>query len=439
MNRQKLNKSMFSNNYEGEEHKLDWSEHIFSGSNNNKYILIKRIGYGSYSSVWVAYKLNDNSNHFYAIKIHNTEDIKEGLKEIQIYTKFKKLCIPNIIKCVDQFVITKTIKKGESKHICIVLDLLACSLYDLLKSDKYAKGLHIDSVINITKQILESLNILHNNDIIHTDIKPENILLNGITFENKKILDDIKKKNGIKSIKKYIEKNIELFTDSDDDYSSSEMSYSDSDISDCSEKQFEDQISLLNFDSENSELIYSSNDEYIDNSKTPILLDTKYIENPNIVLTDLGTCLSKDERKRKSIQTKYYKAPEVLLKIGYDTKADIWALGCTIYELLTGEILFDPDNVKDQLTRYHLKSIIEIVGPIPEYMINNSFLKEVYFTTDYKLKGTVFYKNNTQKILNISSDPKYKKFLSCIFEMLEIDPIKRPSSLDLYKKLESLF
>ena len=72
-------------------------------------------------------------------------------------------------------------------------------------------------------------------------------------------------------------------------------------------------------------------------------------------------------------------------------------------------------------------------------MINNSFLKEVYFTTDYKLKGTVFYKNNTQKILNISSDPKYKKFLSCIFEMLEIDPIKRPSSLDLYKKLESLF
>ena len=39
---------------------------------NNKYALIDKIGYGSYSSVWLAYCINDDV--FYAIKIQNFED-----------------------------------------------------------------------------------------------------------------------------------------------------------------------------------------------------------------------------------------------------------------------------------------------------------------------------------------------------------------------------
>ena len=311
--------------------------------------MIKRIGYGSYSSVWLAYKLNNNnkSNNIYAIKIHNTEDIKEGLKEIKIYKKFKELNIPNIIHCIDEFVINKTTSKNTSKHVCIVLDLYACSLYDLINSNKYKNGIDIDIVINITIQILKSLQKMHENGIIHTDIKPENILLSGINNENKKILDNIKNKIGLKSIKKYIEKNIELFSETDDDYTSSENE-SDELSSICSQKQDEDEISLLSIDDDNYDISSTDINNLSESCEDidEVLIDEKYLKNPEIVITDLGTCQQKNEKQKKSIQTKYYKSPEVLLRLGYDNKSDIWALGCTIYELITGKILFDTDDEK---------------------------------------------------------------------------------------------
>lgn len=62
-------------------------------------------------------------------------------------------------------------------HTCLVFQPLGCSLYKLIVKNKY-QGLPIEVVKSITKQILEGLHFLHIKcNIIHTDIKPENILL----------------------------------------------------------------------------------------------------------------------------------------------------------------------------------------------------------------------------------------------------------------------
>jgi len=440
----KLNKKNISDDFKGVEYKIDWTGEIFNGSNNNKYILIKRIGYGSYSSVWLTYKLNNNnkSNNIYAIKIHNTGDIKEGLKEIKIYKKFKELKIPNAINCVDEFVINKTTNKNTSKHVCIVLDLYACSLYDLINSGKYKNGLDIDLVINITKQILESLQKMHENGIIHTDIKPENILLSGINNDNKKILDNIKNKIGLKSIKKYIEKNIELFSDSSDDYTSSSYD-SDESSSICSQKQDEDEISLLSIDEDDYDFSSSDINNLSESNEEPDeepdeeLINDDYLKNPKIVITDLGTCEQKNEKQKKSIQTKYYKSPEVLLRLGYDSKSDIWALGCTIYELITGKILFDTDDERDEQIRTHLKKIIEISGPIPDEMINKSYMKEAYFTKDNRLKKTQKFTNSINKLSSLGKTDYHKKFIQIVCNMLQTSSEKRPSSKSCLEFIKS--
>ena len=43
---------------------------------------------------------------------------------------------------------------------------------------------------------------------------------------------------------------------------------------------------------------------------------------------------------KKTIQTRYYRAPEVIYD-EYDIECDMWSIGCIIYELITGEYLFD--------------------------------------------------------------------------------------------------
>ena len=56
-----------------------------------KYNIISELGRGSYSIVWLAFNIEDSN--YYAVKIHNPEDFKEGLEELNIMkTKLASLC-----------------------------------------------------------------------------------------------------------------------------------------------------------------------------------------------------------------------------------------------------------------------------------------------------------------------------------------------------------
>lgn len=78
-----------------------------------------------------------------------------------------------IVRLLNHFTITGR----NGVHTCLVFQPLGCSLYKLIVKNKY-QGLPIEVVKSITRQILEGLHFLHSKcNIIHTDIKPENILL----------------------------------------------------------------------------------------------------------------------------------------------------------------------------------------------------------------------------------------------------------------------
>ena len=42
------------------------------------------------------------------------------------------------------------------------------------------------------------------------------------------------------------------------------------------------------------------------------------------------------------IQTRQYRSPEVIIGADYNTSADIWSFACTIFEMVTGDFLFEP-------------------------------------------------------------------------------------------------
>ena len=61
-------------------------------------------------------------------------------------------------------------------HLCIVFELLSFNLFELLKANKF-KGFSNTLLRRFTLQILNALSFLKKNQIIHCDLKPENIIL----------------------------------------------------------------------------------------------------------------------------------------------------------------------------------------------------------------------------------------------------------------------
>ncbi|CAL1705919.1 unnamed protein product [Somion occarium] len=82
-----------------------------------------------------------------------------------------------------------------------------------------------------------------------------------------------------------------------------------------------------------------------------------------VKLTDYGTAMPSYTKRERLIQPEALRAPEVLLGCTWGPSADIWNLGCLIFELLTGGCLFRPsDGPNYTASQQHLASIFAIVG-----------------------------------------------------------------------------
>jgi dual-specificity kinase/CDC-like kinase len=91
----------------------------------------------------------------------------------------------------------------------------------------------------------------------------------------------------------------------------------------------------------------------------------------NIKLIDFGGATYDDRHKSKLINTRQYRAPEVILGVGWSMPSDVWSVGCIVAELASGELLFSThDNLE------HLGLIEKRVGAFPESMIRGSKLAE---------------------------------------------------------------
>eukprot|EP00756_Hemistasia_phaeocysticola_P028183 Hpha_TRINITY_DN16162_c1_g5::TRINITY_DN16162_c1_g5_i1::g.9054::m.9054 len=66
----------------------------------------------------------------------------------------------------------------------------------------------------------------------------------------------------------------------------------------------------------------------------------------------------KGERERDEINTRPYRAPEVIMRSGWTFPCDVWAVGCTFYEAATGERLFP--NICDD--RAHMGAVERVVA-----------------------------------------------------------------------------
>lgn len=83
----------------------------------------------------------------------------------------------------------------------------------------------------------------------------------------------------------------------------------------------------------------------------------------NLKIVDMGNACYIDKHYSDVIQTREYRSPEVILEGEYDATADIWSLACMVFELATGDYLFDPKKGKTYTKNDdHLATISELIG-----------------------------------------------------------------------------
>jgi len=97
-------------------------------------------------------------------------------------------------------------------------------------------------------------------------------------------------------------------------------------------------------------------------------------------VADLGNACWIEKHFSDDIQTRQYRGPETIINAGYDTSADIWSLACMVFELVTGDYLFDP-KASEEYPRDedHLALFVELLGPMPKPLIDRGRRSTTYF------------------------------------------------------------
>ena len=158
----------------------------------DKYNIIKKIGSGSFGEV---YKVQDiNTQEVFAIKIENNTKIPRLKYEMKLYNELKDgFGIPKI----------KSYSTILDRNI-LVMDYLGPSLEDLFEfcNNKFS----LKTVSMLALQLLDRIEFIHSNNIIHRDIKPDNFLIGSGKKKNQIYIIDLGlSKKIVNQQKKHIE------------------------------------------------------------------------------------------------------------------------------------------------------------------------------------------------------------------------------------------
>ena len=170
--------------------------------------------------------------------------------------------------------------------------------------------------------------------------------------------------------------------------------------------------------------------------------------NSAINIIDFGSACATDGRAHSYIQSRYYRAPEVILRGNYTHPIDMWSMGCILVELHTGEPLFPGVDEFDMICGH-----ITTLGMPPHEVITGRSVSKYFDTTEdgnFVLRST---KNTPGSrpladILGVTTGgPKgsrqneatghtpedYAQFLDLVRKLLEWSPASRIHPADAFE------
>ena len=145
-----------------------------------------------------------------------------------------------------------------------------------------------------------------------------------------------------------------------------------------------------------------------------------------IKVIDFGSGTYESEQFYTYIQSRFYRAPEIMMGIRYTPAIDMWSLGCILFELFIGYPIFAGEDEKEQM-----QCIMEVKGVPPRSMIVVASRRKVFFDDDYKPIQAPNSKGKLRKISDktlaeiMQLDSMKNDFVDFIDKCLEWKPDRR--------------
>uniref|UniRef100_A0A8B9LJJ2 non-specific serine/threonine protein kinase n=1 Tax=Astyanax mexicanus TaxID=7994 RepID=A0A8B9LJJ2_ASTMX len=372
---------------------------------NGRYHVIRKLGWGHFSTVWLAWDIQ--GKRFVAMKVvksaeHYTETALDEIKLLRAVRNSD----PNdpsrekVVQLLDDFKISGV----NGTHVCMVFEVLGHHLLKWIIKSNY-QGLPSPCVKSIIRQVLQGLDYLHTKcKIIHTDIKPENILMNVNDSYIRRLAAEATEwqRSGAappsgsagESLSGRMAGKLELRQNTCTVHAKSAQPH-------C--RKLNALWSLPGPPPPIQHSCWQCLLAGIDSKVIPIssvfsctcflaakLAAGNLLINPleplnadqiQVKIADLGNACWVHKHFTDDIQTRQYRSLEVLIGAGYSTPADIWSTACMAFELATGDYLFEPHSGEDySRDEDHIALIIELLGKVPRKLITNGKYSKEFFT-----------------------------------------------------------